>query len=207
MSTVILSGTTLLEYVQQARNVCGPDFPIIGLNRQYHIEPSKTFNSLPHTEVDFLVEQSLHFHQNFNSLPHTEVDCIGAMCVCSGVDISTHYLTQRQTGFSVVDGDMKISSTHYLTQRQTVFARYSIAVEFNFNSLPHTEVDHLWCKMLLRSDISTHYLTQRQTPPDLFPVISSVFQLTTSHRGRPSTCSPFCGLEYFNSLPHTEVDL
>ena len=30
MSTVILSGTTLLEYVQQARNVCGPDFPIIG---------------------------------------------------------------------------------------------------------------------------------------------------------------------------------
>ena len=120
MSTVILSGTTLLEYVQQARNVCGPDFPIIGLNRQYHIEPSKTFNSLPHTEVDFLVEQSLHFHQNFNSLPHTEVDCIGAMCVCSGVDISTHYLTQRQTGFSVVDGDMKIISTHYLTQRQTI---------------------------------------------------------------------------------------
>ena len=57
MSTVILSGTTLLEYVQQARNVCGPDFPIIGLNRQYHIEPSKTFNSLPHTEVDHLTEK------------------------------------------------------------------------------------------------------------------------------------------------------
>ena len=52
MSTVILSGTTLLEYVQQAQNICGTDFPIIGLNRQYHIEPSKTFNSLPHTEVD-----------------------------------------------------------------------------------------------------------------------------------------------------------
>ena len=53
MSTVILSGTTLLEYVQQAQNICGTDFPIIGLNWQYHIEPSKTFNSLPHTEVDF----------------------------------------------------------------------------------------------------------------------------------------------------------
>ena len=52
MSTVILSGTTLLEYVQQAQNICGTDFPIIELNRQYHIEPSKTFNSLPHTEVD-----------------------------------------------------------------------------------------------------------------------------------------------------------
>ena len=73
MSTVILSGTTLLEYVQQARNVCGPDFPIIGLNRQYHIEPSKTFNSLPHTEVD-----------TFFLLSVEEMK-----------DISTHYLTQR----------------------------------------------------------------------------------------------------------------
>ena len=54
MSTVILSGTTLLEYVQQAQNICDTDFPIIGLNRQYHIEPSKTFNSLPHTEVDII---------------------------------------------------------------------------------------------------------------------------------------------------------
>ena len=72
MSTVILSGTTLLEYVQQARNVCGPDFPIIGLNRQYHIEPSKTFNSLPHTEVDHV--------------------CVNAPM---SIIISTHYLTQR----------------------------------------------------------------------------------------------------------------
>ena len=74
MSTVILSGTTLLEYVQQARNVCGPAFPIIGLNRQYHIEPSKTFNSLPHTEVN---SESIHCWMaagDFNSLPHTEVD-------------------------------------------------------------------------------------------------------------------------------------
>ena len=72
MSTVILSGTTLLEYVQQARNICGPDFPIIGLNRQYHIEPSKTFNSLPHTEVDgiFIVNNAF-------------------------TSISTHCLTQR----------------------------------------------------------------------------------------------------------------
>lgn len=58
MSTVILSGTTLLEYVQQAQNICGTDFPIIGLNRQYHIEPSKTFNSLPHTEVDSNLSQN-----------------------------------------------------------------------------------------------------------------------------------------------------
>lgn len=41
MSTVIFSCTTLLEYVQQAQNICDTDFPIIELNRQYHIEPSK----------------------------------------------------------------------------------------------------------------------------------------------------------------------
>ena len=41
MSTVIFSCTTLLEYVQQAQNICNTDFPIIELNRQYHIEPSK----------------------------------------------------------------------------------------------------------------------------------------------------------------------
>ena len=72
MSTVIFSCTTLLEYVQQAQNICGTDFPIIGLNRQYHIEPSKTFNSLPHTEVDWIpLKILLELH------------------------ISTHYLTQR----------------------------------------------------------------------------------------------------------------
>ena len=75
MSTVILSGTTLLEYVQQAQNICGTDFPIIGLNRQYHIEPSKTFNSLPHTEVDKItMHRCIWTIQYFNSLPHTEVD-------------------------------------------------------------------------------------------------------------------------------------
>ena len=54
MSTVILSCTTLLEYVQQAQNICNTDFPIIELNRQYYIEPSKmkedilqTLSSLP----------------------------------------------------------------------------------------------------------------------------------------------------------------
>ena len=33
MSTVIFSCTTLLEYVQQAQNICDTDFPIIELNR------------------------------------------------------------------------------------------------------------------------------------------------------------------------------
>ena len=95
MSTVILSGTTLLEYVQQARNVCGPDFPIIGLNRQYHIEPSKTFNSLPHTEVDYRLHLLLLHRLYFNSLPHTEVDRCKPSARQIHRNISTHYLTQR----------------------------------------------------------------------------------------------------------------
>ena len=95
MSTVILSGTTLLEYVQQARNVCGPDFPIIGLNRQYHIEPSKTFNSLPHTEVDYRLHLLLLHRLYFNSLPHTEVDAALVTVPSVISSISTHYLTQR----------------------------------------------------------------------------------------------------------------
>ena len=117
MSTVILSGTTLLEYVQQAQNICGTDFPIIGLNRQYHIEPSKTFNSLPHTEVDIIplwalfspfafqlttshrgrrrpLESRSNAEHHFNSLPHTEVDhAITSLFLL--LHISTHYLTQR----------------------------------------------------------------------------------------------------------------
>ena len=77
MSTVILSGTTLLEYVQQARNICGPDFPIIGLNRQLLRYLCEYFNSLPHTEVDWLQEQIDKVYFHFNSLPHTEVDKSG----------------------------------------------------------------------------------------------------------------------------------
>ena len=49
MSTVILSCTTLLKYVQQAQKTCNTDFPIIELNRQYHIEPSKMKNHILQT--------------------------------------------------------------------------------------------------------------------------------------------------------------
>lgn len=41
MNTVILSCTTLLEYVKKAQQTCGTDFPVIELDRQYHVEPSQ----------------------------------------------------------------------------------------------------------------------------------------------------------------------
>ena len=41
MNAVILSCTTLLEYVQMAQKACKTNFPVIELDRQYHIEPSQ----------------------------------------------------------------------------------------------------------------------------------------------------------------------
>lgn len=69
MSTVILSCTTLLEYVQQAQKICGTDFPIIELNRQYHIEPSK---------------MKEHILQTLSSLPSDVDTVLVAMGFCGG---------------------------------------------------------------------------------------------------------------------------
>ena len=49
MSTVILSCTTLLEYVRQAQKTCNTDFPVVELDRQYHTEPSKMREHILHT--------------------------------------------------------------------------------------------------------------------------------------------------------------
>ena len=100
------------------------------------------------------------------------------------ISISTHYLTQRQTKCSNFYNRIGFISTHYLTQRQTswpfvnVFpATFQLTTSHRgrlldhphlpqrlyFNSLPHTEVDHV---------------------PVWFYKTKNVFQLTTSHRGR-----------------------
>ena len=39
MSTVILSCTTLMEYVQKAQESCGTSYPVVELDRKYHAEP------------------------------------------------------------------------------------------------------------------------------------------------------------------------
>ena len=77
-----------------------------------------------------------------------------------------------------------IISTHYLTQRQTMLYRFPM-------------------KMY---SISTHYLTQRQTQMQQILEEYQLFQLTTSHRGRPLRALQKTSMLYFNSLPHTEVD-
>lgn len=49
MNTIILSCTTLLEYVQQAQETCKTQFPVIELDRQYHTEPEKMREHILHT--------------------------------------------------------------------------------------------------------------------------------------------------------------
>lgn len=41
MNAVILSCQTLTAYVQKAQEACGTDFPVIELDRQYHVEQEK----------------------------------------------------------------------------------------------------------------------------------------------------------------------
>ena len=40
-NTVILSCTTLLDYVQIAQKTCKTNFPVIELDRQYHVKSSQ----------------------------------------------------------------------------------------------------------------------------------------------------------------------
>ena len=49
MNAVILSCTTLLDYVQIAQKTCKTNFPVIELDRQYHVEPSQMRKHILHT--------------------------------------------------------------------------------------------------------------------------------------------------------------
>ena len=100
-------------------------------------------------------------YHHFNSLPHAEVDKNGLQ-VYSDIFISTHYLTQRQTGKQDEDGMPIIISTHYLTQRQTMNrVKDGITEEFQLTTSRRGRPD------------------QRGKTPQI-----KIFQLTTSRRGR-----------------------
>ena len=69
MSTVILSCTTLLEYVHQAQTTCGTAFPVVELDRQYHVEPEKMRN---------------HILETLSQLPSDVDTALIAMGFCGG---------------------------------------------------------------------------------------------------------------------------
>ena len=142
----------------------------------------------------------------FNSLPHAEVDIVHLERI-RAIAISTHYLTQRQTGDSGNFTVQKNISTHYLTQRQTEIGNVrSVFIDISTHYLTQRQTKESGVSHLLM-DISTHYLTQRQTSFIASTESSELFQLTTSRRGRHSLLIYSIPYMYFNSLPHAEVDI
>ena len=79
---------------------------------------------------------------------------------------------------------------------------------YHFNSLPHAEVDCMAQNYPGQEKRAFQLTTSRRGRPS--PVRSQAsftpFQLTTSRRGRQKTASTIYVEEYFNSLPHAEVD-
>ena len=69
MNTIILSCTTLLDYVQQAQLTCGTAFPVVELDRQYHVEPSRMRE---------------HILENLYGLPADVDTVLVAMGFCGG---------------------------------------------------------------------------------------------------------------------------
>lgn len=55
MSTIILTCTTLENYVTEAQKTCKTDYPVVYLNKKYHIEPAKMREKILET-IDGLPE-------------------------------------------------------------------------------------------------------------------------------------------------------
>ena len=122
------------------------------------------------------------------------------------VNISTHILTKRMTGFLPVLWWHGIISTHILTKRMTfslsstvssndafqltssrrgwhALEHYSQHFSKNFNSHPHEEDDFISTPFSGGNYISTHILTKRMTTRIFVQIRILRFQLTSSRRG------------------------
>mgnify|MGYP004547156473 CR=1 FL=1 len=77
----------------------------------------------------------------------------------------------------------------------------------HFNSLPHTEVDADLMEKHFAEEVF-QLTTSHRGRQNFYAVevVREAFQLTTSHRGRQYNFEISECQEYFNSLPHTEVD-
>ena len=121
-------------------------------------------------------------------------------------NISTHYLTQRQTVFE--DVDMTDDVFQLTTSRRgRLYLCYNKNHHFLFQlTTSRRGRRHCSASVSYLQYISTHYLTQRQTICRRDGVQVMLFQLTTSRRGRLCLSVFSSLLRYFNSLPHAEVD-
>ena len=123
---------------------------------------ARTFNSRPHTEVDYSLLEKESLQLSFNSRPHTEVDGgrVSRISNCNSFNsrphtevdrnysnhelfcyLSTHDLTRRSTSLEELKADADPLSTHDLTRRSTICMHNLLYYIVSFNSRPHTEVD------------------------------------------------------------------
>ena len=178
------------------------------------------------------IEQLLKLH--FNSLPHAEVDGEKERRYSRWKNISTHYLTQRQTQnnnmlqdrrrFQLTTsrrGRLQLISSSYCfstfqltTSRRgrrfkrcdTVFSHRVFQLTTSRRGRPSAP-----SRQYPAQSISTHYLTQRQTIHQRIRQQRILFQLTTSRRGRQtaknieSTVSKFQLTTSRRGRPHTGV--
>ena len=148
------------------------------------VRTSGGFNSRPHEEVDMCTSALRAACRCFNSRPHEEVD--------------------QGDG---PDRKQIIVSTHDLTKRSTERQRTQASEKQRFNSRPHEEVDTIETRLLLTLfsfNSRPHEEVDASFP--LYEDAFSLFQLTTSRRGRPYTVGSETEHRCFNSRPHEEVD-
>ena len=99
-------------------------------------------------------------------------------------------------------------STHDLTKRSTIMQPATNCQSIYFNSRPHEEVDFVAIFAILFTSLF-QLTTSRRGRRYLATCNGNIiaFQLTTSRRGRLPQMMLRCeSLRYFNSRPHEEVD-
>ena len=114
MNTVILSCTTLLEYVQQAQNTCNTNFPVIELNRQYHVEPSKMKEHILQTlaglskDIDTVLVAMGFCGGSWQNVSSSKRLVIPRVADCVALELTTpeHYAPDlKETGHMYLFGD------------------------------------------------------------------------------------------------------
>ena len=110
MNTVILSCTTLLEYVQMAQKSCKTNFPVIELDRQYHVEPSKMREHILHTlnglskDVDTILVAMGFCGGSWQNVSSSKRLVIPRVADCVALELTTpeHYAPDlKESGFSI----------------------------------------------------------------------------------------------------------
>ena len=165
-----------------------------------------SFNSRPHTEVDYLFSYWSLGLRSFNSRPHTEVDRATVIFSSYSARLSTHDLTRRSTPditrWNIMDV-FQLTTSHggRLIRLCSSSIRLAFQLTTSHGGRPsywHIKYSDKAFQLTTshggrhfsrqrtehRLVLSTHDLTRRSTRILKKPMCSKFFQLTTSHGGR-----------------------